>query len=267
MILRRNRRGAVRPGTVIADSRTAQRERPRRDDRPALETVGEWSHFLSGLVHELQTPLASLGMIAELLDKETGSGAEEKRKRYTAQLGTLTREIQTLVQDVGFLARLVGGRTRVTRGAVALADAVEGPAEAVRARAWAHGVSLSTMIDADPTTVLHTDAGHLEHALTALLETAVALADREVSMRVAVSGSEAVFTLQPDAGCGVDDPEALFDPFASPVSRSLKQQGARPLAPLLARQLARALGGDARVASDGGHTRCVLRIPLREPEA
>lgn len=252
---------------MIADPTAEQDEMPRHDDRPAFETVEEWSRFLSGLVHELKTPLASLGMITELLDKETGNGSEEKRKRYTDQLATLTREIQTLVQDVGFLARLVGGRMRVARSAVALGDAVESSAEAVRARAWGHGVSLSATFDADPATVLDTDAGHLEDALTALLETAVALADREVSMRVAVSGSEAVFTLQPDAGCGVDDPEALFDPFASPVSRSLKQRGARPLAPLLARELARILGGDARVATAGGRTRCVLRIPLQAPGA
>ena len=250
---------------MIADPRAEQDDMPRRDDRPAFETVEGWSRFLSGLVHELKTPLASLGMITELLDKETGDGAAEKRKRYTEQLGTLTREIQTLVQDVGFLARLVGGRTRVTRSAVALGAAVESAAEAVRARAWGHGVSLSSTVDADPATVLYTDAGHLEDALTALLETAVALADREVSMRVTVPGSEAVFTLQPDAGCGVDDPETLFDPFASPVSRSLRQRGARPLAPLLARELARTLGGDAQVATDGGRTRCVLRIPLHSP--
>lgn len=240
----------------------AEHDLAKRHRRPSLETPEQWAHFLSGLVHELRTPLASLGMITELLDKDPRTGPDEKGTRYTAQLAALAREIQVLVRDAGTLARLVGGRTRVTPEDFALADLLDRVTENLRGHAWDRGVSLSASVDGDPAATLRTDAGHLEDALAGLLETAVALAEREVAVRVAVSGPDVVFTVEPDRGCGpLEDPEALFDPFGSGASRALKQKGARAFAPLLAREHARVLGGDVHLASAAGRTACILRVP------
>lgn len=238
-----------------------------RSPSPSLESREEWARFLSGLVHELRTPLASLGMITELLDKDPRGDADEKEKRYTGQLAALAREIQVLVGDAGTLARLAGGRTRVTPGTVILGDLVDRVVEGARPHAWDRGISLSAGFDADPAATLSTDGGHLEDALARLLETAVALADRQVTLRVALSGPDAVFTVEPDRGCGPQDElDALFDPFGSRVSRNLKQKGARVFAPLLAREHARVLGGDVRLESAGERAVCVLRVPRRAPE-
>lgn len=231
--------------------------------RPSIDTTAEWSRFLSGLVHEIKTPLASLGMIAELLGKEPPGAVENKTQRYGTQLRTLTHEMQLLIQDVGALARLAAGTTRVRNDGFALGDLLDGVTEEVRGRGWEHGISLATDVVGDPDTVLRTDPKHVEDAVVALLETAVALADQRVLLAVRVTGSEVVFTFRPDRDLDADvDLEDLFDPFGSHLSRLLRQSGARPLGPLLARERARILGGDLEVLSADGGTAFVLRIPL-----
>lgn len=244
---------------MIAEKGTGSGGTPLGEESSRHEITERWSHFLSGFVHELKTPLASLSMLAELLEKELASTADEKRRQYTSQLGMLTHEIQSLVQDTGTLARLLGGRLRLAEGRVAIGELVEGALEAVRTRAWGGGVSVSGAMEADPDTVLRTDGAHLEDALAALVETGVALSDRQVTLRVTREGDEVRFVLEPDRRSDID---MLFDPFVSSASRRLKQRGARPLAPVLARELARTLGGDVDVQTGEGGTRLVLTVPM-----
>lgn len=243
---------------MTIDRREAQHPRPFPD------TGEQWARFLSGLVHELKTPLASLSMIAELLARQDGFRPGEKAGRYTDNVRQLVREMQILVDDTGTLARLASGKKRVAREPISLPDLVDSVAEACRSRGWERGISLATDLEKGLPARIWTDGGVLLEALTELLEIGSLLAERQLTLRVAASDAELVFTIEPDRGCAPgEDPETLFDPFSGGLSRILRQRrDARPLAPVLARELARALGGDAEAVSQGQRTVCVLRVPL-----
>jgi signal transduction histidine kinase len=230
------------------------------------ESREQWARFLSGFVHEIKTPLASLGMVTDLLARERLAGGSDKASRYTDNLRKLTQEMQSLVQDVGTLARVTGGLNLARSEPVSPVDVAQRATETARGGGWERGVSLSTVADPDLPAVIHTDPQLLEDALTGLLETAVVVADKEVGLRIGLSGADVVFIVEPDRGCGPgQDLEALFDPFEGGTSRLLKQRGARPLAPLLSREISRALGGDVEAVCREDRTACVLRIPREMP--
>lgn len=182
--------------------------------------------------------------------------------RYVRSLGSLTLEIQILVHDAGDLARLWSGGRTITRRPVSLSDVLASAEDAARSRGWERGVSLITLAGPDLPEAIQTDRAVLEDALGALLETAIALARESVSLRVSAGGSEISFAVAADAGFGSrQGAEALFDPFGGTTARTLHQRGGRSLAPLLSRELARALGGDVSLVSEGERTSCVLRLP------
>ncbi|MDY7095446.1 MAG: HAMP domain-containing sensor histidine kinase [Acidobacteriota bacterium] len=240
--------------------------KPREGEVFDPDTVREddWPHFLSGLTHELNTPLASLGVVVELLGRE-GIGLSDNQQRYTENLHQLVREMQELLHDVGTFARLRGGRVRKRVEALSPEDVMRRATDAIRTSAWEMGITVSTELQPG-LPMIHTDAALLEQALDALLETALFLADREVSVQAESRGSFLFFTFRGDAGCGPsEDPESLFNPFEGGTARKLKQKGARPLAPLLAREIATELGGELKMVAEEGRSKCVLRLPLPGP--
>lgn len=233
----------------------------------APEALGEefWCRFLSGLGHELRTPLASLGMLVDLLERD-GKALSEKEKRYTGNIRELAREMQQLIGDVSAFARLRGGRGRRPNGTLALEDLVRRVTDTVRISVWEKGITVSATLEPSEGSTIRTDTALLEQALEAMLETVLCLAEREVSVQVEARETEVIFTVTGDAGCGpADDPAALFDPFDGGTARKLTQMGVRPLAPLLAREIARELGGDLRLVGEGGGSKFVLRLPLERP--
>ena len=231
--------------------------------RPSPESREEWARFLSGLVHELKTPLASLGMITQLLGQDGERRLDEGAARYVRNLGELSREIQTLVNDTGVLARLWSGKKPVRRQPVSLSELLTRAEDAARGRGWERGVSLVTLLGPDLPNEIRTDPVLLEDSLGGLLETAIVLARENVSLRVSVAGSEIAFAVASDGGCGPgEDAAALFDPFQGATAHRIHRRGGRSLAPLLARELARALGGDVSLVSGSERTHCVLRLPL-----
>lgn len=238
-------------------------EQPRCPEPDGEASREEWGRFLSGLVHELKTPLTSLGMIAQLLGRNGAHGLGETETRYVRNLGELTREMQSLVNDAGVLARLWSGARPVRRKPGGLAELVARVEDSARGRGWERGVSLVALLGPDLPREIRTDPVLLEEALGGLLETALVLAEEHVSLRVSATASEVAFTVGSDGGCGrAEDIAALFDPFQGASARKLHGRGGRSLAPLLARELASALGGDVFVDAVEGRTSCVLRLPL-----
>lgn len=239
---------------------------PRENEALAASGDELWPRFVSGLAHELRTPLASLGMLVELLERE-GTTLSAKEKRYVDNIRELAREMQQLVGDVGTFARLKGGRSRRQEEPLVLEDLVRRLTDGVRTAAWEKGVTVSSTLEPKHPPAIRGDPTLLEQALEAMLETVLLLAEREVSLRVEVRDAEVTFTVTGDGGCGpAEDSAALFDPFEGGTARRLRQKGARPLAPLLAREIARELGGDlalaGALAGHGDGSRWVLRLPL-----
>ena len=95
-------------------------------DRTYLQTPEQWTRFLSALVHELRTPLASLRMLSELLAEAPPRAASAtQEKRYADNIRKWFRTSRTLVGDVAELAQLLAGRAQLRPEKVALEELVE----------------------------------------------------------------------------------------------------------------------------------------------
>lgn len=227
-------------------------------DREYLQTPEQWTRFLSSLVHELRTPLASLRMLADLLAQ---SGLKDPERRYADNVQEVVQDVQSLVGDVAELAQLLAGRAQVHLTETALEPLVSQVQEAVRPRAWERGIALTDSLDPALPRHFRTNPERLRRALVLILGTAVSRAESEVFFRLDLEGGDLRAIVSSD---GAPFPEAdlpsLFEPFQDGL-RTSRQRGGRSLDLPLANEMARALGGTLRAGNRGGRPTFDLSLP------
>ena len=235
-------------------------------DRDWLQTPEQWTRFLSALMHELRTPIASLRMLADLLADllaESSQGhLSAQEKRYTGNIQQVVQDIQSLVGDVSDLARLLAGRVQVRSEEVSLERLIDQVEEAVRPQAWERGVALTDSLDPALPRHVRTDPDHLRRALTLLLGSAVSHAESEVFFRLDLGDGDLRIAVSSDgAPFPETEPQAVFEPFHDGV-RTARQRGGHSLALPLADELTRALGGTLRAGNRGGRPTFDLSIKV-----
>src|SRR3954468_23382432 len=94
-------------------------------DRTYLQTPEQWTSFLSALVHELRTPIASFRILTDLLTEAPPNRLGDQERRYAENIRDVAQDIQSLLGDVGELARLLAGRLAVRPGKVVLEKLVD----------------------------------------------------------------------------------------------------------------------------------------------
>jgi signal transduction histidine kinase len=223
----------------------------------------EWSpRSISGLIHELRTPLASLLVSAELLAEDSRLG--ERQARLARSLHDAAADLRALIDDLGELNRIRGGRVEPSPVPVDAVRLLEDLASATKAQ-LADGIALATAIDPGLPGEVRADRPRLLRALRELVLSAAKGGARRIDVRAAATAgaSRVVFTVSDDGerldAAGV---ESLCEPFALAHARTRRAHGGMGLGPSLARAIARLLGGDVVVASDETGTRATLSLPL-----
>jgi signal transduction histidine kinase len=230
-------------------------------DRPYLQTQEQWTSFLSDLVHELRTPIASFRILTDLLAEAPPSRLGDQERRYAENIRDVAQDIQSLLGDVGELARLMAGRGAVRPREIFLEQLVDQVEEAVRTRAWENGIAITDSLDPDLPPCFHTDPDRLREVLVLLLGTVAGNARSEVLFRLECQDGNLRAVLSSD---GPPFPEetlaTLFAPFQDGV-RATRARGGRSLSLPLANELARFLGGTLRAENRAGKPAFVLLLP------
>lgn len=230
-------------------------------DRPYLQTQEQWTSFLSDLVHELRTPIASFRILTDLLAEAPPSRLGDQERRYAENIRDVAQDIQALLGDVGELARLLAGRLALRPREVVLEQLVDQVEEAVRTRAWENGVAITDSLDPALPSRFHTDPDRLREVLVLLLGTVAGNARSEVLFRLEGQDGNLRAVLSSD---GPPFPEetlaTLFAPFQDGV-RAARARGGRSLSLPLANELARFLGGTLRAENREGKPAFVLLLP------
>ena len=230
-------------------------------DRDYLQTPEQWTRFLSAVVHELRTPLASFRMLADLLAEAPQGHLGDQERRYSENIREVVQDVQALVGDVGELARLLAGRVQVRPEEVALEKLVDEVEEAVRPRAWEGGIALTDSLDPALPQRFRTDPDRLRQALVLLLGAAVSHARSEVFFRLDIDDRGLHVVISSDGPAFAEAaPQAVFEPFHDGF-RATRQRGGRSLALPLANEMARALGGALRAENRGGRPAFDLAVP------
>lgn len=221
----------------------------------------DWSPaFLSRLVHELRTPLASMRIAAEMLAEDPRVPAS--LGNTTAGLGRAVADLDDLLEEVGEINRIRSGRTQPSAKPL---DAARLFAEVTRSTAGdvaGNGAVLTVNAELPgETSPPSTDATLLARALGCLVRSACAGGARRLELGCVAAPAAVFFELRDDGPPPeARDQERFFEPL-SPHGRARRAHGGTGLGLPLAHAIAVLLGGDLSVRAEGGGTVLSLRLP------
>jgi len=211
--------------------------------------------------HELRTPLTSIRMYAEMLEEEEDL-PEAKRSRYRGFILSESERLSRLIEDVLAFSRIDRGEAPFEPEAVRPAELVEAAVSRIEPLCEEAGFVVRVSVP-DDLPAARADRDACVRTLVNLLTNAIRYSGdaREVGIAGDRDGDRILLTVR-DRGPGVP-PEArpyLFDRFYRAPRDARKVRGIG-LGLGLARELARAQGGDLWLAEgDGPGSRFTLAL-------
>jgi len=219
--------------------------------------------FVSTVSHELRTPIASVRMLAELLEQDRVE-EDERGEVYEALARESRRLGETVDRLLGF-SRMAAGRHVLDQKTAALADVVAESIDTFEERHPGRAVER----ELDDEVIVHVDPGQIQLAVDNLLANAQKYAPEGAPYRVTVSGDDddAIITVE-DHGPGIHrrDQARIFRPFERADDRLSQATEGSGIGLSLVAHVARAHGGRATVDSDiGKGARFCVRLPRAKP--
>ena len=236
--------------TDIEDRRRAQGELERLT-REAMEANRAKSDFLAAMSHELRTPLNAIGGYAQLIELGVRGPVTEEQRVDLSKIQRSKNHLDALVSDVLNFAKAGAGRIEYRVQQIRLRRTLDAVLEMIAPQAEEKRLRLeSPEIPADLCAIADDD--RTRQILLNLFANALKFtpAGGAISLDVGATETEVAIAVR-DTGIGVPAAkiERIFEPFvqAERALRSSDQGVGLGLA--ISRQLARAMGGDVRVAS------------------
>ena len=219
--------------------------------------------FVANASHELRTPLFSIGGFLELLADEDID--EETRRGFIETMQGQVQRLARLSTDLLDLSRVDAGQLTVMLEPVDLGGVVEMLAGEIGHLAVSTGHELRTAID-DDVWCLGDDARILQIgralATNAMTHTP---AGTTVTLRARRRGDRAELSVEDDGpGIAETQQEAVFARFYRVEGGMASGSG---LGLAIAREIARIMGGDVLLDSEGQPTRFTLDLPATDPTA
>ncbi len=210
--------------------------------------------FLDAVTHEMKTPLASLRLYLDTLDKRDPD--RERRNEFLARMRDDVERLDQTVEQVLAAARAEEKRVRVEVETVVLSDLLR---QCIRDVAAHHHLPEDTVrLELGPCDRVKGDRSELQLVFRNLIENAVKYSDTpaEVSVRVADADDGRVEVEIADQGIGIPSGELrkIFQRFYR-VGRDVQRTAAGlGLGLYIVRNLVRRQGGRVVARSDGwGH--------------
>jgi signal transduction histidine kinase/DNA-binding response OmpR family regulator len=215
----------------------------------ALHRAKEAVEFLNRMSHEIRTPLNGILGITDVL---LGGELERETREHVAIIDSSGRVLRRLVDEVLDLARLDAGKLHLVEEPFDPLTVAEDVADLFAAQAFSKGVALVMVAPEAPTPRLLGDPMRVRQVLQNLVGNAVKFtAQGHVRIDVDAAPGELRFRVE-DSGPGMS-PEALAGLFREYAQdREGARRGGSGLGLVIARRLARAMGGDVEVESTVG---------------
>lgn len=242
--------------------------------------------FVSTLSHELRTPLTSIrGFAQAVLDGSASSREEVQRAMQIVDREA--RRMQRLSTELLDLSRLQAGQVPMRQEQVDLPALIRQCAEVLAQNAQEREVQLE--LDLPASLSVQGDADRLEQVFTNLLDNAIKFSPADASVRVSgevrngdasrlvgdgrlrrertAPRAERPFAVVEIANSGLSIPAEelprIFEQFYS--GREGRERGGTGLGLPIAREIARAHGGDITVSSDSKLTTFRVLLPAGLP--
>jgi signal transduction histidine kinase len=242
------------------------------EPRGSRHTKGtEKTRVLSGLTHELRTPLGSILMMSELLAENGAAHLDEREIRYAQNIHRATADLLELIDQLGELSRIEAGRVHLGERELIPKELGRHLEERYGAHAADAAIRLEVEIAQDTPAAVRTDGEKVARILELLVDSALKVS-REGSVEIEMappdrsdgeSGEAALEIRVRDSGppLGDDERAGLFVPFGTAGARSSRQFGGSGLGLPLAHALAGLLGGGLAATSTPDGLCFTLRLP------
>jgi signal transduction histidine kinase len=244
----------ARPHDEVGDLTERFREMTER----LSESQRRERNFLMVVSHELRTPVTAIRGHVDALREGLAEDAEA-RDASLAVIRAETDRLARLVRDVLDLARMEADQFTLEQDEVELRRLLEQAYQSFAEEARRRGIEYECSLNANP--VISTDGDRVLQIVSNLLDNAFAWTPDggRVGLDLrSTNGTIAVGVSDSGPGIGPAERERIFRPF---WSRAGDGTG---LGLPIARQLARALGGELALDSEiGKGSRFELRLPVR----
>jgi signal transduction histidine kinase len=238
-----------------------------RDTRRESALVQLRSQFVSGVSHELKTPLTSIRMFADTLQiaEETGADDPAKRIEYLNIIVQESERLTRLLNNVLAFAQIERGSQSYEKQAVRLQDILEDAARIMRFPLEEKGFALELDF-ADDVPAVQADRDAIEQAVLNLLSNAMKYSgkNRYVALRLCRQQDNAVISVM-DHGIGIPlaAQDRIFESFYRVPGKQAQAVGGAGLGLAIVDHIVRAHDGTVTVQSepDRGST-FSIRIPL-----
>jgi len=219
--------------------------------------------FVANVSHELKTPVAALGLLAETLLAEQDPAVAA---RLAGRVQVEALRVGRIIDDLLDLSRIEAEETPPREPVVVslvLAEAVE----RVRSLAEQRGIGLE-LTEPEDTLAILGDRRQLVSALYNLVENAVKYSDPDAPVRVRVrrEGASVVIEVSDDGvGIPARDLERIFERFYRVDQGRSRSTGGTGLGLAIVRHVAANHGGEVTVSSrEGEGSTFTLRLPAME---
>ena len=234
------------------------RQRERRLERSRRQLVA-W------VSHDLRTPLAGLGAMAEAL--EDGMAADPGR--YHRQIRAEVARMAGMVDDLFELSRIQSGTLQLSLDEIDLGDLISDAVASTEAVARAQGVRLTA--EASGPLAMHADPRELARALANLMINAIHHTPEGGSVHVSATADAGGTVLAVTDGCGgIPDAELarVFDmAWRGTQARTPGTGTGAGLGLAIVRGIAEAHQGQVSVVNTGGGCRFEVRLPVLSPSS
>ncbi len=222
--------------------------------------------FLSGVTHELRSPIASAKLCVESL--LLGRVPEEKGERYLNHAKEDLERLDRLVEEMLHSSRVANKSMEVHPEPLDLAAFVADLQQELKTEGSMNGALIEFDVPAEEVAVM-ADPVAVERILRNLLSNAVKYGGEPCRVDVTVrrdAGDGVLEVRDYGPGLGATDPRKLFQPFVRGSGDVVKKRPGVGLGLYVVAELARALGGrvDAEDGIEGGGTRMRVALPGRE---
>ncbi|HSX60197.1 MAG TPA: HAMP domain-containing sensor histidine kinase [Tahibacter sp.] len=232
-----------------------------------LNLARQQQDFVSAVSHELNTPLTSIRMYAEILSEGWADAA--KQREYYAFIQAESERLSRLIANVLQLARMERRELRLDLKPVRIATLLDLLRSKLASQIERSGFAATyTLAPELAECELQVDADAFVQILINLVDNALKFsakaARREIDIAVLPQGGDAVWSVR-DYGPGVDKSQLrkIFDLFYRPGSELTRETLGTGIGLALVRQLARAMHGEADVVQREPGAEFVLRLPLK----
>ncbi len=210
------------------------------------------SRYLSGISHELRSPLNSLLGYAQLLEKDKNlSGKTRDSVKIIRRSGEYLAD---LIEGLLDISKIEAGRLEILSSEVNFPGLLEQIISMFQIQAEKKGIDFSYQFNRRLPEYVKVDEKHLRQILINLLSNAIKFtAEGQVRFIVDYRSETAIFTVE-DTGRGIalSDQERIFDPFEQVHMPDLSYVPGTGLGLTITRLLTEIMGGDITVSSEVG---------------